>query len=175
MVASQLRENKFDNAKVFTIDYFQGDGGVNSVAMLDGREVFTQFRAAMMATGLWLTYAFPLIMFSSVASTLFVDGSVSLCFIDAGHDYASAHEDITLWLPKVKKGGVLCGHDLEIRYSALSDDKKEFYNNTKVYDAVYLEDSELHFHPGVALALYDIFGDDFEQFEDTRIWWREIK
>jgi len=41
----------------------------------------------------------------------FEDGSVDLVFIDADHTYAGAKADVENWLPKVKPGGVLCGHD----------------------------------------------------------------
>ena len=32
-------------------------------------------------------------------------------FIDALHDYASVVQDISLWWPRVREGGFLCGHD----------------------------------------------------------------
>jgi len=35
-----------------------------------------------------------------------------LVFIDAGHTYEECSEDIAAWLPLVKEGGVICGHDL---------------------------------------------------------------
>jgi predicted O-methyltransferase YrrM len=34
-----------------------------------------------------------------------------LVYIDAGHDAVSIPEDIEAWLPKVKPGGMICGHD----------------------------------------------------------------
>ena len=41
----------------------------------------------------------------------FEDESVDFVFIDAGHEYDSVVKDITSWLPKIKKGGIISGHD----------------------------------------------------------------
>lgn len=45
------------------------------------------------------------------SAIMFQDNSVDFLFIDAGHDYDSAIRDITCWLPKMKKGSVMAGHD----------------------------------------------------------------
>lgn len=39
-------------------------------------------------------------------------GSLDFVFIDASHEYVDVWDDIIHWLPKVKKGGVLAGHDI---------------------------------------------------------------
>ncbi len=39
------------------------------------------------------------------------DGSIDVCWIDAGHTEEEVDADIKAWLPKVKKGGIISGHD----------------------------------------------------------------
>ena len=39
------------------------------------------------------------------------DNSIDFVFIDAGHDYDSVTKDLKSWLPKVKNGGIIAGHD----------------------------------------------------------------
>ncbi len=41
----------------------------------------------------------------------FKDNSIDFAFIDASHDYDSVLADLNAWYPKVKKGGILSGHD----------------------------------------------------------------
>lgn len=41
------------------------------------------------------------------------DESIDFLFIDANHTYEDVLLDLQLWYPKVKKGGLVCGHDYE--------------------------------------------------------------
>lgn len=41
----------------------------------------------------------------------FDDASYDFVYLDAKHDYASVVADIAAWWPKVRPGGLLCGHD----------------------------------------------------------------
>ena len=51
-------------------------------------------------------------MTSAQAAPLVEDGSCDFVFIDADHTYDAVKEDIQLWYPKVRRGGLFCGHDL---------------------------------------------------------------
>lgn len=48
---------------------------------------------------------------SAKAAAEFEDKSVDFAFIDANHTYEHVKEDGTAWLPKIKIGGMLAGHD----------------------------------------------------------------
>lgn len=61
--------------------------------------------------------------FSRDAAREFMDESLDFVYIDANHDYKHVYEDITLWSKKVKKGGIISGHDYVRRKG-----QREFYS-----------------------------------------------
>lgn len=110
------------------------------------------------------------------ASLLFDDESLDICFIDADHSYRSISQDLDLYLPKVKRGGIICGHDF--------DDLTPDFSLCKM--AMGLSDEQLSldhithdmkcFHAGVAKAVYERFGEHINRVPNTQpsppIWWR---
>ena len=49
----------------------------------------------------------------------FADEFFDFVFIDAEHSYKAVSKDVDMWYPKVKQGGLLCGHDWDHkRYGA---------------------------------------------------------
>jgi predicted O-methyltransferase YrrM len=48
---------------------------------------------------------------SEKASQIFSDGSLDFVYIDANHSYDYVVQDLQLWYPKVKSGGLVMGHD----------------------------------------------------------------
>jgi len=63
----------------------------------------------------WTSHAeerrFELRVRSTDAAALFPDGSLDFAFVDADHSYAAVRADLSAWWPKVRAGGLLCGHD----------------------------------------------------------------
>lgn len=48
------------------------------------------------------------------AAKLYEDESLDFVFIDGAHDADNVEADVKAWLPKVKKGGMLTGHDWSV-------------------------------------------------------------
>ena len=63
------------------------------------------------------------------ALDLYENGSLDCVFIDAAHDYENVCKDIQGWLPKIKPGGILSGHDWDCKdvQQALADTLKDSY------------------------------------------------
>lgn len=45
------------------------------------------------------------------AATSYKDNSLDFVYIDASHEYKDVLADIRAWTPKIKRGGILAGHD----------------------------------------------------------------
>jgi predicted O-methyltransferase YrrM len=59
---------------------------------------------------------------------------VDLVYIDALHDYDSVKQDIELWLPKVKQGGYIAGHDYSDEFKGVIKAVDERFKNVKIYE-----------------------------------------
>ena len=53
----------------------------------------------------------PIKMDGTEAASLYSEKSVEVVFIDADHSYEEVKKNILAWLPKVKNGGYISGHD----------------------------------------------------------------
>jgi len=69
------------------------------------------------------------------------DGILDFVFIDADHRYETVLADIRAWAPKVKQGGIICGHD---------------YNQPNF--------------PGVAQAVRECFGENHNEVGVDYVW-----
>jgi cephalosporin hydroxylase len=78
---------------------------------------------------------------STDASKEFENKSLDFVFIDANHLYECVLQDIKAWLPKIKDGGIIAGHD---------------------YSGAY---------PGVEQAVSEIFGDKVDKNYINELCW----
>ena len=60
-----------------------------------------------------------------------------MVFIDADHTYEALKQDITLWKPLVRKGGVLCGHDYGT-YPDVKEAVDECLPNATIFPQAYI-------------------------------------
>lgn len=58
--------------------------------------------------------------------------SLDFVFIDANHSYEYVKEDILLWIPKIKNGGLLSGHDYGIRRFGVTKAVNELIGKDKI-------------------------------------------
>jgi len=59
----------------------------------------------------------------------FEDGSLDFVYIDANHKYSFVEEDIREWTKKVRKGGIVSGHDYEFEPGRAVDDYVKINND----------------------------------------------
>lgn len=53
-------------------------------------------------------YFFPML---TTDAAEFVPSQIDFIYVDARHDYCGVSEDIRVWWPKLRPGGVMAGHD----------------------------------------------------------------
>jgi predicted O-methyltransferase YrrM len=73
----------------------------------------------------------PVRLDSISASKNYEDKTIDFIFIDGSHDYESVKADINAWLPKVKVGGIISGHDYG-SWKTVTKAVDEFFTDKKV-------------------------------------------
>lgn len=100
----------------YAVDNFAGSGcdGLDQTAAeyaRSGKDLFQRWQENVAACGFAMN-VIPIISDSADAARHFADGSVDFVFIDADHRREAVERDIRAWLPKMKPGGHIGGHDI---------------------------------------------------------------
>ena len=102
---------------VFAVDAWCGsaseeaDSLVNRVPGHEAFDYFSRANADLITAG----YIVPLHMYSHQAARALarvgMAGQIDMLWVDGDHLYESVKTDLDAWLPLVKPGGLVCGHD----------------------------------------------------------------
>lgn len=148
--------------KLTCVDWFQGNEGLaDEVALTQGyanHNVLDIFRSNLTEAGFAESVNIVVGTTQEVAPTV-QDGCADMVFIDADHRYTGVRQDIIDWWPKVKEGGIVCGHDFECPLSAC--DEAEAMANCEI-------DFVNGRHYGVIRAVSEFFPD---AKKEGVVWW----
>ena len=92
---------------------------------------------------------------SDRALPLLCSEKFDVVFIDADHTYEPVKLDITNSLRLVREGGIICGDDLNLQYHQVDN---VTLMKSKELDFIKDPTMNRNYHPGVTLAVYEIFG-----------------
>jgi len=156
-------EAKKRNGRVKVIDWFKGNiGSEPSIEAAKNINVFEVFKSNMLELGLWDcidVYN----MTSEEAVKQIPDKSLEFLFMDGNHIYEFFSKDLQAYLPKMKDGSIMSGHDW---------DSPGYSNDFLGYDWY---DGK---HHGVVKAVTEIFGNnetlrtrDLPKQEKSTIWY----
>lgn len=108
IIGSLVQEKK---GTMFCVDTWSGEGSVLQKYAVQV-SVFQIFIQNITAARLRETIV-PMVGSSEDASLAFVPQSIDLLFFDGDHRYSTFSKDLKLWLPKMKTGGRVMGHDYD--------------------------------------------------------------
>jgi hypothetical protein len=106
---SILKEWK--SGTLYSVDRWEHVEGYLDVANVSQDEQDRIMESAKNRLGVYGERSIIVKMDSVEASGNFDDGSLDFVYIDADHSYEGCSADLTAWYPKVKKGGLIAGHD----------------------------------------------------------------
>ena len=105
--------NSEKNITIDSVDTWKGSPGepvlMGDKSVIDGT-LYDEFIANIEPVKHIVT---PVRMPSVEAAKQYADKSLFFVFIDGSHLYEAVKEDILAWLPKVKSGGFIGGHDID--------------------------------------------------------------
>jgi hypothetical protein len=122
--------NSHKSIKLDVIDTFQGTPDTINILLskMKGPDMFQQFKENTRP----IQDVINILVLSSVeAALLYKNESLDFVFIDADHTYESVLLDAQAWLPKIKRGGYLGGHDYHRDWPGVIKAVEELFSEKK--------------------------------------------
>lgn len=102
-----------EDLTLFMVDTWEGFAVDPGIVIATHEQQQQNFLTAMEGTAFAGQRRRVLRLPSIEAARVIEDGLLDFAFIDADHSYPAVKADIRAWRPKVKAGGLLCGHDYD--------------------------------------------------------------
>jgi hypothetical protein len=102
----------YEYKNIYAVDHWLGSINERDTSHKEAvtQDIYEQFTKNLESHGYADKYKV-LKMDSVEASSHFQDRFFDVVFIDGDHVYEGISRDLDAWTPKVKSGGILCGHD----------------------------------------------------------------
>lgn len=113
--------DKWTGDKLYLVDHWRPSDDLTEDFKLDHNAQLDHFAHTFMNTYFYFDRCCIIKETSTDAAKLFQDESLDFIYIDAAHDYKNIIADLKTWTPKVKKGGIVSGHDYFNGYNVLGD------------------------------------------------------
>jgi precorrin-6B methylase 2 len=149
---------------VWAVDHWKGNEGAWCEKVAKEKDIYMLFEHNLKSLGFWDMLTI-LKMDSVSASQQVENESLDFVFIDGDHRYKGVLDDINSWMPKLRYGGIMAGHDLEHHYWDLSDTLQEAYRTQLEVDFAGGA------HMAITCALFDRFGKNYVMLYPATIWY----
>jgi hypothetical protein len=97
--------------KLYLIDSWREIPGYQDIATRDHNGHLDDLAHTFMAVYSYGQRATIIREFSAEAAEFFEEASLDFVYLDADHSFRAVESDLARWAPKIRPGGVLCGHD----------------------------------------------------------------
>lgn len=84
---------------------------------------------------------------SAESAGLYPEVSLDFVFLDADHAYESVSLDIDSWLPKIRRGGILAGHDFNWQFPGVVQAVVERFSKFHVWRGSEFEGKDCNYFP----------------------------
>jgi predicted O-methyltransferase YrrM len=174
--------NHFKDCHLYCIDMWKGNYGTWQIEEVNTHNIKDVFDSNIREFNHIIT---TIKEDSKTAHSHFENNSIDFIFDDGDHTYYGLLSDLKNYYPKLKKGGIICGHDSNARFETLSPIAQNEVDDNLDTDCIYIKSLDKRVHCGVTRALYDMFGDSYyrsgegtspfraaEEGVKNSLWWK---